>query len=110
MARKEKVVARKVEVKLNKRVKKLAYDYISKGSFWEFLGAVNNDYQRYNDQRQREEDLAATFINQVLRRREEEQKASWDSWNKQKMESVKRGKVLFAVEIRELQVHILGKR
>ena len=42
--------------------------------------------------------------------KEEEQKASWDSWNKQKMESVKRGKVLFAVEIRELQVHILGKR
>ena len=88
----KKVVARKVEVKLNKRVKKLAYDYISKGSFWEFLGAVNNDYQRYNDQRQREEDLAATFINQVLRRREEEQKASWDAWNNQKMESMKRGK------------------
>ena len=70
MARKEKkVVARKVEVKLNKRVKKLVYDYITKGAFGNFLGAVNNDYQRYNDQRQREEDLAATFINQVLRRR-----------------------------------------
>jgi len=88
----KKVVARKVEVKLNKRVKKLAYDYISKGSFWEFLGAVNNDYQRYNDQRQREEDLAATFINQVLKRREEEQQAAWDSWNNQKKQTTRRGK------------------
>lgn len=87
----KKVVARKVEVKLNKRVKKLAYDYISKGSFWEFLGAVNNDYQRYNDQRQREEELAATFIQQVMQRREEEQKAAWNSWKTQKKRS-KKGK------------------
>eukprot|EP00943_MAST-04B_sp_MAST-4B-sp1_P009877 g9877.t1 len=88
----KKVVARKVEVKLNKRVKKLAYDYISKGSFWEFLGAVNNDYQRYNEQRQREEDLAATFINQVLKRREEEQQSAWKSWNNQKEKMAVRGK------------------
>ena len=88
----KKVVARKVEVKLNKRVKKLAYDYISKGSFWEFLGAVNNDYQRYNDQRQREEELASTFINQVMARREAEQQQAWDSWNEQKKKMVSRGK------------------
>ena len=71
------MAARKIELSLNNRVRKLAYDYISKGSFWEFLGAVNKDYERYNEQRVREEKLAASFIHQVLKTREQQQEAAY---------------------------------
>ena len=83
--------ARRVELKLNKRVRKMAYEYISKGGFWEFLAAVNKDYERYNEQRSREEELAATFINQVLVHREKQQEQAWKSWNAAKKASQKRG-------------------
>ena len=88
----KKMKARKIEVKLNKRVRSLAYDYIGKGSFWEFLGAVNKDYERYNEQRVREEELASSFIHQVLNQREKQQKESWQSWNIAKLAMEKRGK------------------
>ena len=87
----KKMRARKIEVQLNKRVKKLTYDYIGKGSFWEFLGAVNKDYERYNEQRVREEELASTFIHQVLEKREQQQQEAWQSWNIAKLASEKRG-------------------
>ena len=86
----KKMRARKIEVKLNKRVKRLAYDYIGKGSFWEFLGAVNKDYERYNEQRIREEELASTFIQQVLEKREQQQQEAWQSWNTQSLHPKKR--------------------
>ena len=86
-----KMKARRVELKLNKRVRKMAYEYISKGGFWEFLSAVNQDYERYNEQRSREEELAATFINQVLVHREKQQEEAWKSWNAAKEASTARG-------------------
>jgi hypothetical protein len=92
----KKMKARKIEVKLNKRVRSLAYDYIGKGSFWEFLGAVNKDYERYNEQRVREEELASSFIHQVLNQREKQQKESWQSWNIAKLAMEKRGNAALA--------------
>ncbi len=92
----KKMKARKIEVKLNKRVRKLAYDYIGKGSFWEFLGAVNQDYARYNEQRVREEELASSFIHQVLNKREQQQQEAWQAWNVAKLAAQKRGSAALA--------------
>lgn len=72
---------KKIELKLNERVQQLCDSYITKGDFWEFLAAVNEDYVKHAEARKREEEDAVTFIREVLQKRDVEMQSAWNNWN-----------------------------
>ena len=78
------VVNRKLEFQLNARVQQLCDTYISKGNFWDFLFAVNQDYAEHAQQRMQENEMASRFIELVLERRNDTLHAAWDAWDRVK--------------------------
>merc|ERR1711969_470092 len=83
LARKRRKAMR-VELSLGERVHELADRYIAKGSLWEFLKAVNRDYEHHarelEEARILEDENAATFISEVLARREVAEQEAWERW------------------------------
>lgn len=81
--------ARRVELSLGPRVRELCNKYIAKGDLFQFLEAVNRDYELHFAQqrelRRMELENATTFINEVMAHREEQMRNSWAQWEQQKI-------------------------
>ena len=59
---------------LNPKLARHADEYIIRGQFWDFMDAVNEDFNRFTHEAELEESTALTFIKKVLQKREEDER------------------------------------
>jgi hypothetical protein len=74
------VQQRRVEAALDPQVRRLADKYIAKGDFWTFLMETNAAFKRHKEDMQRENEMAQTFVKEVLAKRDAEYSGAWDDW------------------------------
>ena len=79
-------VNRKIELGLNERLARVAHRFLESGDLWGFLKAVDDDYRRYEQEKQdemkREDEMAVTFIKRVLESRQQQHRAGWSAFQK----------------------------
>lgn len=79
-------VNRKIELGLNERLARVAHRFLESGDLWGFLKAVDDDYRRYEQEKQdemkREDEMAVTFIKRVLESRQQQHRAGWSAFHK----------------------------
>ena len=86
IARKTIIRSLKVRKNISKRVLLLAEKYLQGGDLWGFLKEIDDEFTRLGKEiaatAQREEELAHTFIQQVLDKRQGEFDGAWDRFSR----------------------------
>lgn len=70
-----------MDLGLSDRLRRLAHRFLQNGDLYGFLQAVNDDYQRYEDEQaeilRREDEMAQTFVSKVLQARDVQHQEGW---------------------------------
>ena len=68
---------------------------LQNGDLWGFLRNVNDDYERYESEQQdilkREDELASTFVDKVIKEREREHTEGWANFQQALKEGLSKG-------------------